>query len=299
MKPLRYFSTDLAIWRGEDGQVRMIDAYCKHLGAHMGHGGKVHGNLLECPFHAWRWDGDGAAKEIPYARAIPPQARRKDCVPSYPVHEGSGIIWMWYHPEKAEPMWDLLVLPEYGSPDWSDFQVFRWNVYTALEHFADNAVDSAHFRYTHRTADMPDTEVKFDGYDRFTTAHAPMGTPKGVINGTIKIHCRGPGQAMTWFNWDGLAEIAMVAITTPIDRDHMYLVQCMMQPKAQADGPGARISQGLIREIARQADEDKLILDQHKHVDPPLVCDGDGPFGRNRAYHDTFLASRNRQAPAA
>ena len=47
VKPLRYFSTDLAIWRGEDGQVRMVDAYCKHLGAHMGHGGKVHGNLLE------------------------------------------------------------------------------------------------------------------------------------------------------------------------------------------------------------------------------------------------------------
>ena len=37
VKPLRYFSTDLAIWRGEDGQVRMVDAYCKHLGAHMGH----------------------------------------------------------------------------------------------------------------------------------------------------------------------------------------------------------------------------------------------------------------------
>ena len=52
VKPLRYFSQDLAMWRGEDGQVRMLDAYCKHLGAHMGYGGKVHGNLLECPFHA-------------------------------------------------------------------------------------------------------------------------------------------------------------------------------------------------------------------------------------------------------
>ena len=39
VKPMRYFSTELAMWRGEDGQVRVIDAYCKHLGAHMGHGG--------------------------------------------------------------------------------------------------------------------------------------------------------------------------------------------------------------------------------------------------------------------
>jgi 3-ketosteroid 9alpha-monooxygenase subunit A len=49
VKPLRYFSKDLAMWRGEDGKVRMMDAWCKHLGAHMGHGGKVHGNLAGMP----------------------------------------------------------------------------------------------------------------------------------------------------------------------------------------------------------------------------------------------------------
>ena len=66
VKPLRYFSRDLAIWRGEDGQARVTDAWCKHLGAHLGHGGKVHGNLLECPFHAWRYDDEeGVAKDIP------------------------------------------------------------------------------------------------------------------------------------------------------------------------------------------------------------------------------------------
>ena len=37
VKPLRYFSRELAIWRGEDGQPRMLDAFCRHLGAHMGH----------------------------------------------------------------------------------------------------------------------------------------------------------------------------------------------------------------------------------------------------------------------
>ena len=46
VKPLRYFSTDLVIWRGEDGNVRMLDAYCRHLGAHMGYGGRVEGNNL-------------------------------------------------------------------------------------------------------------------------------------------------------------------------------------------------------------------------------------------------------------
>jgi hypothetical protein len=47
--PLRYFGQELVLWRGEDGLARVLDAY----GAHMGHGGKVHGNWLECPFHAF------------------------------------------------------------------------------------------------------------------------------------------------------------------------------------------------------------------------------------------------------
>ena len=36
VKPLRYFGRDLVAWRGEDGQARVLDAYCAHLGAHMG-----------------------------------------------------------------------------------------------------------------------------------------------------------------------------------------------------------------------------------------------------------------------
>ena len=57
VKPLRYFNRELALWRGEDGTPRMVDAYCRHLGAHMGHAGRVQGNDLECPFHAWQYNG--------------------------------------------------------------------------------------------------------------------------------------------------------------------------------------------------------------------------------------------------
>ena len=52
VKPLRYFGEEIVLYRGEDGVARALHAYCRHLGAHMGHGGKVKGNNLECPFHA-------------------------------------------------------------------------------------------------------------------------------------------------------------------------------------------------------------------------------------------------------
>lgn len=44
----------------------MLDAYCPHLGANMGEGGRVVDDCLECPFHNWRFRGDGECHTISY-----------------------------------------------------------------------------------------------------------------------------------------------------------------------------------------------------------------------------------------
>ena len=46
-------------FRTEAGEVAVLDAFCPHMGAHLGHGGKVEGGGLVCPFHAWKFDGAG------------------------------------------------------------------------------------------------------------------------------------------------------------------------------------------------------------------------------------------------
>src|SRR5260370_33766655 len=75
--PLQYFGAHLVAYRGEDGRVRVLDAHCAHMGAHLGVGGRVVGNTLACPFHGWRYCEDGACVEIPYANKIPPRARQR------------------------------------------------------------------------------------------------------------------------------------------------------------------------------------------------------------------------------
>ena len=59
VKSVRYFAQDQVLFRTTNGEVSMLDAYCPHLGAHLGHGGIVYGECIECPFHAWRWKADG------------------------------------------------------------------------------------------------------------------------------------------------------------------------------------------------------------------------------------------------
>lgn len=44
--------------RSMKGDVHALYAYCAHLGANLGVGGKVVNNdCVECPFHGWLYDG--------------------------------------------------------------------------------------------------------------------------------------------------------------------------------------------------------------------------------------------------
>src|SRR5208337_1884068 len=83
---LQYFGQELVAFRGDDGALRVLDAYCPHLGAHLAIGGKVIGNTLRCPFHGWRFDGEGQCVEVPYAKKIPPKGQTR----AWPVVERNG-----------------------------------------------------------------------------------------------------------------------------------------------------------------------------------------------------------------
>jgi 3-ketosteroid 9alpha-monooxygenase subunit A len=288
VKPLRYFGRDLAVWRGEDGAVRMIDAYCKHLGAHMGHGGRVHGNLIECPFHAWRYDGDeGVVKDIPYARAIPPQVKRK-CTRTWHIREANQWIWMWYHPEDAAPLYEVAELPEASDPAWTPYDIVEWRVFGSLQNMAENGVDFAHFKYIHGTATMPESELSWGEWDRCGIVRAKMGTPRGEVDGAITSNTVGPGQA--WVRFTGICETLLVAAIIPVDYDHLQVRYAYTQPREQADGPMAGLARAMIRDVNKQLDQDKVVWDRMKFEPNPVICDGDGPIPKFREFYKRFYA---------
>src|SRR5687767_666723 len=64
---MRYFGQELVLFRTESGEAQVLDAYCAHLGSHLGVGGVVAGECIRCPFHAWAYGTDGVCREIPYA----------------------------------------------------------------------------------------------------------------------------------------------------------------------------------------------------------------------------------------
>ncbi|MEW4467413.1 Rieske 2Fe-2S domain-containing protein [Parasphingorhabdus sp. JC815] len=290
VKPLRYFAQDLAIWRGEDGEVRMIEAYCKHLGAHMGYGGKVHGNLLECPFHAWRYDGEeGVVKDIPYAKAIPPQVKRK-CKDTWPMHEANQLIWTWYHPDGVEPQYEVVDLPEATDPEWSDFDECRWTIYGSIQNMAENGVDFPHFTYIHGVASPPVSELEWGEWDRKGIVRAKMGTPRGEVDGKITSISQGPGQ--NWVRFEGICETLLIACITPVELDQLAVRYFYTQPISQIEGPMAGLARAIIKDVNKQLDQDKVVWDRMKFEVTPLICDGDGPIPKFRKFYSRYYADK-------
>src|SRR5690606_7425682 len=72
--PLKYFGKDLVLFRTESGEISVLDAFSPHLGAHLGHGGKIKGEAIECPFHAWQFNTGGSCVAVPYAKHMPRKA---------------------------------------------------------------------------------------------------------------------------------------------------------------------------------------------------------------------------------
>lgn len=285
--PLYYFGRDLVLWRGEDGVPRVIDAYCKHLGAHMGYGGRVKGNALECPFHAWEYDEKGSVTHVPYAKKVPPSAARP-CKTQWPVSEANKQILVWYHPHDEAPKWDVEAFDQVHDPEWTDYVKFEWIVHGPVQNMAENGVDAAHFKYIHGTDSFPDYDIEFDGHKRTASVEAKMPTPKGIVDGEIAYGTVGPGQS--WTKFSGISETLMVAGITPIDQARTHIRFAFTQPRSEAEGPMANLAKAMRKEICRQLDQDKVVWDRQRYMPKPSICDGDGPILPFRKFFAQFYA---------
>lgn len=141
------FGTRVVAFRGERGQVVVLDAHCPHMGADLSFG-RVEGCSLRCPFHGWRWGADGVCDDIPYARRIPPKA----VIRSWPTLEENRLLFIWNDPEGNPPA------PEHTPPriddcfsgEWSDWTMEKLRIPSNARELIDNMADVAHFGPIHR-----------------------------------------------------------------------------------------------------------------------------------------------------
>ncbi|MDB5393976.1 MAG: Rieske (2Fe-2S) protein [Rhodospirillales bacterium] len=293
VKILRYFETEFVVWRGKDGKLRATDPYCRHLGAHLGHGGVVVGNDLECPFHNWRYDGTGAVVDIPYTRILPKRVRRPSFLQSWSVAETNALIYAWYHPDRTGPLWQPEPSEEIMREGWTLFEQYECEIAVHIQEITENGVDYPHFRYVHGTKSLPEPNWRIDGFRRLSTAAAKMETPRGIVDGQIQSRSLGPGQSFVRLT--GISDVLLLNSLTPIERERTHVRFDFYRPP-DTGASAARAAQALARNIIHQLEQDRVIWENKQYQPKPVLCNGDGPILAYRRQYAQYYVGGTKSA---
>lgn len=282
--PVQGFGRHLVLFRTETGHPSVLDAHCPHLGAHLGYGGKVVGETIRCPFHAYCYDGEGTCVEVPYARKIPARAHTR----AWPVQEVGGLIMVWHHAESEPQQWTLPDIPEQRSDEWTPYVKRDWRIRTRNQEMAENAVDSAHFKYVHGTVIQPLTTAEVDGHVLHVHSKTRMTTPRGEVEATIESTSHGFGFSMVRFL--GIVETLLVSSVTPIDDEYVVARFAFTVKKLGSASATSGVGAAFIAEIERQMAQDIPIWENKTFMPQPALCDGDGPIGLFRRWCKQFYS---------
>ena len=285
VKTLHYWSTDLVLWRDDGGEYHLQDAFCPHLGAHLGVGGSVVAGNLQCPFHGWQFDGDGGCTNIPYSE----RTNRKAQLRNYPIAHRNQMIFAWRHPAGAAPQWDVPEIEEVGDPAWSDFDRTAYVIRTVPQEMAENGVDPAHFRYVHGTDDVAEMEsYEQDGPCSTMLSKQSYVTPRGVTEGRIDVYNFGPGFAKVWFS--GIVDAINLAATTPIDHETSVVRFSFTVRRFEDEKMTSTVAGAFVSEINKQIQEDTPIWENKAFLPVPALADTDGPILKFRKWYSQFYA---------
>ena len=299
VKSLHYFGRDLVLFRNEGQQVGVLNAYCPHMGAHLGEGGVVDGDSLRCPFHAWAFRPDGYCTDIPYAKAFPPICKREPIAGPYPVTEVNGVVWAWYHPDGIEPMFDVLPVDEFTQSGWAPQTRRQWQFASNPQEIAENGVDVAHFEFVHKMDAVPEGQTTYENHIRLSAAFGErtMNLPDGntkVVPSSVKTLQNGAGQKTKHLT--GIVTLTLQVLVTPIEADYCELRFCFTHPVVEPGSPEDMAIQAAIASTTGQTgvEGDIPIWNKKIHRVQPLLCDGDGPILRFRKYFEQFYAECDR-----
>jgi 3-ketosteroid 9alpha-monooxygenase subunit A len=279
VKPMKYFGQDLVAFRTLDGRLSVLDAHCHHLGAHLGHGGKVEGDCVVCPYHGWQWNTEGVNAKIPYQDKPVDKRLRK-----WHVAEKNELIFLWHDEAGRPPLpgWDLIDIftgiPEHpGSADgfyttWPHGTIDKPDEPTHPQIVVENNADCMHFRYTHGAPEDPQMLwFEYDGPVWRSAVGFTSPRTKRIALTTHSINL-GIGVNYTVFHSSKM-HYRLVLTATPIDDTRTYQrVSYWFQrpPGAPPEMPEDVLAQA--RHMDFLFEQDAMIWRHQRYVDSPVLA---------------------------
>jgi cholesterol 7-dehydrogenase len=173
VKYINYCGRDVVVFRGSNNKVYVLDAYCSHMGANLGIGGKVKNQCIQCPFHGWVFDGetgncvqtaDSLAKKhvTQYEYHDTNLVKKlentylKKCyegelkLKKYLVREYHGSIMVWY--DSREQHQEKTLFEPFNLDSGLEYRGESINyVNCHMQEIPENGADIRHFDFLHTT----------------------------------------------------------------------------------------------------------------------------------------------------
>ncbi|MGW0044792.1 Rieske 2Fe-2S domain-containing protein [Rhodococcus sp. NPDC003348] len=303
------FGTELVVFAGEDGELNVLDAFCRHMGGNLAQG-TVKGDSIACPFHDWRWRGDGKCSGIPYARRVPPLARTR----AWQTSVVSGQLFVWHDPQGAKPSGELAIpeIPTYGNPGWTDWV---WNSIEVTgshcREIVDNIVDMAHFFYVHYGMPTFFRNV-FEGHTATQLMRSrPRADAVGVSQST-NYSVESQSDA-TYYGPSYMVDKLWSGGRDPESAPNIYLINChypitptsfrlqygvmVEKPAGLPDEQADQIAQAVAKGVAIGFEQDVHIWKNKSRIDNPLLCEEDGPVYQLRRWYEQFYVDADDVRP--
>jgi 3-ketosteroid 9alpha-monooxygenase subunit A len=295
------FGQKLVVFTGADGKTNVLDGYCRHMGGDLSQG-TVKGNEIACPFHDWRWGGDGRCKQIPYSRRVPLRARTA----AWPTMEQDKLLFVWNDPEGKKPPADVTIPVIEGATrdDWTDWRWTEQVVHTNAREVIDNVVDMAHFFYIHQSfptyfknifEKQTATQI-MKGVTREDSRRRREGSGGGgprMLGNTSVASYHGPSFMIDelTYHYEGYdLNSVLINCHYPIDENSFSLhsgIIVQHSDKLPAEAAEAT-AQKLSEFILLGFQQDVEIWKNKARIDNPLLCEEDGPVYQLRRWYQQF-----------
>jgi nitrite reductase/ring-hydroxylating ferredoxin subunit len=302
-----FFGREIVVFRTTAGELRVLDAYCGHMGAHLGFGGHVAEDCIVCPFHGWEWDGAGANVRIPY-QDRPNRAVR---IPAWPVTERNGLVFLWHDIDGDTPGWDVPDIFEllgadvcersyHDSHPAGEIRLGR----RTLDPFVvlDNSADPAHFQTVHRTNAVP-TVVDSTADGHLFRVKLGFGSkwatdPANAKGEALDIVNVGVGLSFTSLGGRLSPYVVIVLSTTPVDDESSEMFQTVWLERAPGDDEPGRFDERM-HHATHQLPRDIEIWEHQRYVEHPAWAASEvRGFTALRRWASTFVPPADRGVPA-
>ena len=284
----RFFGQDVVLFRTQSGRAVMLDAYCPHMGAHLAEGGVVEGESIQCPFHLFCFDGEGACVSTPYGGKVPPKAKTR----SWPLVERNGFLLTWHHLGGEPPSWEV---PEVPFAGWTGLKSTTFTIRTHCQEATENSVDLGHFSSVHgyRGVDIV-KPLNLEGpllTIAYKAARATdnIGLPGQVIDFIYDIQAWGLGYSFVKVDVNSFGVTSrQYILATPIDEEHIQLLIATHMTELPSAQATEQVADLIFKGYANDVAQDVPIWENKIYVDPPILAQGDGPIGPYRQWARRF-----------